>query len=440
MTNENKTVLGVLTAFAVVVPLVVGLGLGWHGWVCALLMLVFLAVPAMVYRSIVERDKQRQLQDEYARQRAPRVEEQEPPSRTYVQHPVRREIPSALGEVPFQFSATVRWRVGSNPVGVPHPNPQAIAVDLVLRRAREVAASESPERYEFVQDRLNNVLGEQSRDPNLQVEACATDVVVVLSDSDKRRLDELAELRREEEKWQRTCNLERNKREYLGGDALKDTGSALVWWLVQADLEAEDVERAVKLIGTLTELSAAVNNTEIPEPFKHYVRAEAHAPEFSAQIPVMFGNGSTERGSASDALFHSGPFYDGATQGVTFAGSLGDETDHLAGLLDELGFASGGAERAMFAGRLAKLVEKSGNATAADEIRRRFDSPAAEEEPVVDIDATQPAPHSEPLSDAESRRNSTEGEVPAAGSGEVATTREPEVPSPRSEPFGSWDQ
>lgn len=266
--------------------------------------------------------------------------------------------------------------------------------------------------------------------------------MVVLPDSDKRRLDELAELRREEEKWQRTCNLERNKREYLGGDALKDTGSALVWWLVQFDLEAEDVERAVKLIGTLTELSAAVNNTDIPEPFKHYVRAEAHSTEFSAQIPVMSENGSAAQGSSSNGLFHSGPFYDGATQGSTFAGSLADETDHLADLLDELGFTPGSAERAMFAGRLAKLVEKSGNSAAADDIRRRFDSPAAGEEPVVDTDAPQPAPHSEPLfgDTAESRRTSTEAEAHAAGSGEVETTRKPEVPSPRSKPFGSWDQ
>lgn len=428
MSNENKTLLGVLAAVAVVLPLVLGLILGWPIWVSGLLILLFLLAPVAVYRNILQRNEQAELARLIAENPSPRAEE--PPEKPFADYPVDLELPSALADFGFQFSATVCWRAGSEPIGVRHHNPRALAADLVLAQARDIAATETPERRELLAARLNSELGYVRNDRSGQVEAYAKNVSISLSEEDGARLKELTELRKSEEDWDRRRNLERNKREYLGQEVFKDTGSALTWWLVQERLGAQDVERAVELIGALAELSAAVNNDEIPELFRGYVREEVRAPRREPeQDALRFGPGG---GPPWNGSFHHGPYYDGASQETAFIpaqppGAMGG-TDHLGALLDAAGFRSDDPLRAMAASRIALMFEKSGKSEVAEEIRRRFDSPerghgpAAEPEAAATSfeprDETPPggAPEA-PASGAEERRAEAESQ-PAAPGGE----------------------
>src|SRR5690606_13970414 len=59
-----------------------------------------------------------------------------------------------------------------------------------------------------------------------------------------------------------------DRREYLGKDVLKDTGSAVVWWLAKHD---DQVKQAVDEIGPLAQLSSAANDRDVPERYRHMV-------------------------------------------------------------------------------------------------------------------------------------------------------------------------
>ncbi|WP_229920851.1 hypothetical protein [Streptomyces avidinii] len=79
---------------------------------------------------------------------------------------------------------------------------------------------------------------------------------------DQERLDRLAEVRNDKAVWGHRCTYEQSKRQYLGEDVLKDTGSAAVRWLAKND---EHVERMVADLGLLARRTSAANDTEVPE-------------------------------------------------------------------------------------------------------------------------------------------------------------------------------
>ncbi|GAB3284121.1 hypothetical protein [Parasphingorhabdus pacifica] len=372
MTHENKITLAVLTSVAVLVPVVFGLALGWSPWVSMLLLVLMLTVPALVYRHFLERRRQDELKREWERQSRVVPKTEEPDERPFAAYHVDVELPSASPDFDFQFSVTVWWRVGSEPIGVRHHNPRALAADLVLGRAREIAGSEPPGRQSYLRTRLDSVLGCRLGDQSGQVEAYATDARVELADADAARLKRLGALREAEEDWTRQRDLERAQREYLGQEVMQDTGSALVWWLVQQAHSADDIRGAVGLIGDLSELSAAVNDTDVPERFRRYVRDGAGRSH---------GPASFEIGSAEGALlngFNQGLYYYGA-QETTFGLAAAPEnlsaTDLLGKMLDRL-FEAESPERALTARRIAQFIDRAGHSETAEEIRRTFDAPA----------------------------------------------------------------
>lgn len=232
-------------------------------------------------------------------------------------------LPSQEADYDFLFSTLVLW----TPV---HPlwderqvNLAALAVDAILTRAREVTERREPGRAPLVAHELGGILGAMQKDPTGHVLAMAESVQVTLSTQDQERLDKLAEVRKDQVVWEHDRKYEQSKREYLGEDVLKDTGSAVVWWLVKND---DQVEKTVNDIGLLATLSSAANNKTMPEEVDY----------FFAPKPLMNG--------ASPA-------------------------DDLAAFLHSLDLDG---ERDLFAHQIALLVRNYGRPEVAEAILRRF--------------------------------------------------------------------
>lgn len=94
------------------------------------------------------------------------------------------------------------------------------------------------------------------------LQAMTEDVRPTLHQHDQERLDGLAGVRKDQAVWEHQRKYERSTHKYLGEDVLKDTGSAVVWWLAKND---EQVERTVEDLGMLARLTSAVNDTDVPE-------------------------------------------------------------------------------------------------------------------------------------------------------------------------------
>jgi len=89
------------------------------------------------------------------------------------------------------------------------------------------------------------------------VRSWATEVRLRLPDTDQKHLQHLAALHRREQTTLLERRMEQDKRAYLKDDVFATPGSAAVWWLVN---HPGEVENAVGLLGTLSELSAAATD------------------------------------------------------------------------------------------------------------------------------------------------------------------------------------
>jgi hypothetical protein len=245
------------------------------------------------------------------------------------------------------FSATVLWSPTATVMDESLINMGALAVDAVLRRAREITQRRHPGNASLVSHELGAALARVQADASGCLRAMAQSVQLALEDHDQQRLDKLAAVRKEEAIWAHERKYEQSKREYLSEDALKDPGSAVVWWLARND---DQVEKTVQDIALLAQLSAAANNTAVPETFQQLVTglAARHSP--SPSSPGL--NGSDVPPPAE---------------------SGNPATDHFDGFLGAMGLNEGDPERALFARRVADLVTKHGRPEIAGEMMDRFD-------------------------------------------------------------------
>ncbi|MFB9622032.1 hypothetical protein [Nonomuraea helvata] len=238
-------------------------------------------------------------------------------------------LPSQEEDYDFLFSATVLWSPLKQSWDNTLVNPAALAVDAILRRARDITERREPGRAALVAHELGGVLGTMRDDATGYVQAMAESVQVTLSTQDQERLDKLAMVRKDRVVWEHDRKYEQSKREYLGEDVLKDTGSAVVWWLVKND---DHVEKTVNDIGLLATLSSAANNKEMPEP--------------ATYTSLPFGH------------YGEKPSTNGASP-----------ADCLAAFLRTLDLQE---QRDLFIHQIAMLVSKYGRADVADEILLRF--------------------------------------------------------------------
>ncbi|MEV0256708.1 hypothetical protein AB0H82_20925 [Streptomyces sp. NPDC050732] len=342
MSTGQKTVSVFLTLIGALLVLILGLCLDWPLWVwpaAAAVLLSTLAVAA----TAATRARRRDLfpPGTVPDQPIAPVERRE----VYVD---RISLPSQLADYDFLFSATIRWCPADPSADVSHINAGALAMDAVIERARAVTSGRKPFRSSLVQHELSGALGVMETGPGGHIRAMALDVVLVLPEDDQQRLERLAAIRKNEDLWEHERNYERNKREYLGGDVLRDTGSAVVWWLAKND---DQVEKAVNDIGLLARLTSAANNEEVSEPFRHLV-PEAFSP-FTAEPPTLNGFGEFSEPSRPQEPTAPDP-------AKTFA-------DFVRGL----GRTPGDEECLLLAEQVAMNIEEW-DEHAAREIRRRF--------------------------------------------------------------------
>ncbi|MGW2628633.1 hypothetical protein ACWC2K_04780 [Streptomyces chattanoogensis] len=344
-----------LAGLVVVVTLVLGAAFGWPVWIWILLptllagvLLLTMLWPGSAVPSVFAEDGMG------AAYTAP----EPPPEPPYLEYPVNGvPVPSAVADYPFLFSATIRWRHAGGLTTVSHGNPASVAVTSILRRVQETAATEHPNRCGFLQHWLESTLGAPMADESGLVTAYATDVRLTLSLADQQRLDELDALRKSVGTWEGRRQHERNRRSYLGEDVLHTPGSAVVWWLSRHE---DEIERAVEMIGPLTCLSAAANDEEVPEAFRHLCTPPG-APVESEPVGG-FGHPEPEEGAAV-----SEEREENLRRSWQAAPS-----EHVSALLDEMGFAQGSDERAVFVDRLARMSEKAGRPDVAQNMRRNL--------------------------------------------------------------------
>ncbi|MGW3526227.1 hypothetical protein [Streptomyces olivaceus] len=289
-------------------------------------------------------------------------EESEPPA-TPAEPPyqetrvVDAALPSAADGYDFLFSATVWWRPTLD-----HGEPSsgaapALAVSSVVSRALEVVHHEEPGRASFARYLLEGELSVPLPDRSGRVKALAADVTLVLAPADRERLRKLKDLRKDEELWEYERQHERNKRRYLGDDVLKSAGSAVVWWLARHENE---IEKAVDMIGPLAQITAAANNEEVPELFRHLL------------VPPV---GARSEGTSG------GPLWDGHSKGEA-AFDHEEEvgvSDRLLLLLAAVGLKPDMDEYTVFVHRVVRSLEAAGLDEAAEEIRRLL-RPAPDED------------------------------------------------------------
>jgi len=333
-----------VTVILGMILVILGLSAGWPLWAWPTMTALLLVVGVVTHRLLAP-----------APEAFPRALLAEPD----LPEPVRQEhrvahvaLPSSVTDYDFSFSATVRWLVLDAPEDAPYVNPAGLAVDAVLQRARVVTAQQPPHRSAFTQHQLDGALATMRADATGRVMAMAQDVTLGLPEPDRERLAKLAGVRKDEDVWEHERNYERNKRTYLGEDVLKDTGSAVVWWLSRNETE---IEGAVDRIGLLAQLSAAANNDEVAPPFEHLVSvpntpytdgvAHGHEP-YDWQQPFDPGTPPSGNGTKPDPSVDS--------------------------FLAWFGFSPDDPDVDLFAERLVNLARAHGKSTVVEEFLRRF--------------------------------------------------------------------
>jgi hypothetical protein len=246
-----------LTAASIALVLyLVSLIVGLPGWAAVVLTEVLLVLLAVVWK---QAEELRPVVTKAPPKPPVVLPEPEPvfsgpPSRTVAD--VR--LPSASPDFQFSFSAVVQWSTVLS--GSRHADLGAVAVDALLERARGLAARLQVTEESLNQHRLAALLGEPALDEKGQVRCWATEVRLRLPDADQKHLLHLAALHRREQTILIERRIEQDKRAYLKDDVFATPGSAAVWWLVN---NPGEVQSALGLLDTLSELSAAANDLPV---------------------------------------------------------------------------------------------------------------------------------------------------------------------------------
>jgi hypothetical protein len=171
--------------------------------------------------------------------------------------------------------------------------------------------------------------------------------------------------------WEHQRKYEQSKRQYLSEDVLKDTGSAVVWWLAKND---EHVDKTVADLGLLAQLTSAANDTDVPERLRDL-------------MPPPHG----ER-PGPDLLQEPAPPFEQEPM----------PADHFEAFLNSMGFTDGDDRRLMLVKQIADVIRTQDQHETAEDLLRRFDPPAsftpdAGEPPASAQDTTDETPAASPF-------------------------------------------
>lgn len=336
MTTARKTTTVFLTILCALLLAIVGLTERWPAWTWATLAVLLVVVPAAAMKIAAVR-----------RGPVPVVFEEQltapPVERTDCQVS-QVALPSLWEDYDFVFSATVRWYLVDSPGNAPVLNPPGLAAETVLNRARVLTEKREPGQASLVQHELGGLLSRMFPDPTGQLQAMAENISLTLRPQDQERLDRLAEVRKDKAVWEHQRTYEQSKRQYLGEDVLKDTGSAVVWWLAKND---EHVEKTVADLGLLARLTSAANDSDIPERLQDLLSPPRPDEPIAPEHPEE----PTRQRSAADLV---------------------------ADLFDAMGFTDGDPRREMLAAQLAHIIKEQNRYETAEELLRRFAPPGDE--------------------------------------------------------------
>ncbi|MFE7312255.1 hypothetical protein ACFU7T_03935 [Streptomyces sp. NPDC057555] len=418
--------------------LAVGIGLDWPAWLLVLMgvttlsgvgLVLVLTPPSPVRFHRGPQGAARPPQTAPAPPPAPAAPAEPPFHQRQVDNV---QLPSALEGYDFLFSATVLWR----PVrGYANGDLANLAVMHLLTRARTVTSGERPEREDFVRHLLGGILGFPCQDQGNQVITRGADIRLTLAAADRERLQKVADLRKSQDLWERERAYERRKRAYLGDEVLKTPGSAVVWWLARHD---DKVEQTVGMIGPLAQISAAANDTELPEHLRHLIAWHpAPDPNGHPGDPGTYGP-APGPGTA-------GP-WDGPFTAPGAATPDDAPADHLSGLLTDLGLTEDSDTRTVLVHRIIRQMKDIGRHEEAERIRREFMPPrrSADRTPPTTGDqgsatATEP-PYSACSAAYAAGPSSPASGRPAyaAGPASSATERAPYAAAPSPSAAGRW--
>lgn len=338
MTTGCKTTIVFLTILCGLLLTILGLTQEWPTWVWPALAVLLIGMPAAAFRFAAAR--RGPVPADFEEQRtAPPVERRE-------DRVSRVALPSLWADYDFLFSATVRWCPLEASSDGHVLNPAGLAAETVLDRARTITEEREPSRASLVQHELSGALSKMRPDHTGQLHVMAEDVTLTLRDHDQERLDKLAEVRKDEAVWEHQRKYEQSKREYLGGDVLKDTGSAVVWWLAKND---DHLEKTVADLGLLAQLTSAANDADVPERLRELILqpqsyAEHPGPESQGEPSASFGREPTA-------------------------------ADHFESFLGGMGFTDGDPRRVMLTQQIADIIKTQDRHETAEEILRRSAAP-----------------------------------------------------------------
>lgn len=327
----------------------------------------------------------------WAATRAPHVSEPiaEDPERPVDEAPEFHRCPisdhrltSLSPDYRFFFGATVHWRPLWPGHDVLQANPAGIATGLILDRARSVTAAHAPEEYDLTRQKLTADLGVVLRDPDGRLEVWAEDISLSLPQRDMERIHSLADLRKDEDVWQRERDLERSKREYLGDDVLRDPGRAVVWWLSR---DFDGIDDAARRIGLLAKLSAAANGEAIPDLYRNLadddidrrpypVRVDAQPSAHVNSFSSVGGESGTDTSTSSfGTLFDIGRQHEDSAPREPIRNQR--PLDHATALLDFLQAGRDDADHEMLVDRITRVLDAQGRRNLAADIREHYGVP-----------------------------------------------------------------
>ncbi|MEU5247122.1 hypothetical protein AB0G81_23965 [Streptomyces asoensis] len=327
MTTGRKTTTVFLTVLCALLLTILGLVQEWPLWAWAALAVAVAGVPAAAFKIAAVRRGALPADFTNFIPAAP-IERRE--------HRVSRvSLPSNWDDYEFLFSATVRWHPLETHGDDPVLNPAGLAVEAILDRARTLTEQREPGQVSFVQHELSGALGRMRPDRAGHLRVMAENITLTLHEPDQERLNRLAEVRKDEAVWEHQRKYEQSMREYLGADVLKDTGSAVVWWLAKND---NHIERTVADLGLLAQLTSAANDTDIPDRLRGLIAASDEP--------------STPVGPEQTA------------------------PDHFEAFLTGMGLTRGDDKWAMLTKQIADVIRTQDKHETADELLRRYDPPA----------------------------------------------------------------
>ncbi|NGO71041.1 hypothetical protein [Streptomyces boncukensis] len=296
--------------------------------------------------------------DPLARSYGPEPDVPVPPRENREQRVQDVALSSSEPDYDFLFSATIRWCPVETRPHAPPISPGGLAVGAALDWARHITAKLPPHRHSLAQHQLEGALGTMRPDPTGRLLVMAENITLALAAEDSERLNRLSTVRKDEALWEHERKWERSKRAYLGDDVLRDTGSAVVWWLARND---DQIKRTVDDIGVLAQLTSAANNRNVPDEFRHM--APYPGPVSAPSEPGLPHAEPPE----TDGAGPEAPPPDAA--------DVADAADHFGEMLRSVGLRPGDDRGAFIAGETADMFVAFGYADEARRIRERFDTP-----------------------------------------------------------------